>query len=267
MRDDPTTILARHRVFWSREPADRPILSVQAYTPLQPLALDLPAAYLQPEQLRVEDVLRANQAMLDSGGILQGDLFLVGEPYQPVPWMEAIVGCPIRVSAQTGSFRAEPVADSPDAIRHVDLDERWLAKLLEYTQALVEHSRGVYPVVQALMRGPIDILAALVGDEVACMSLVTNAVQTRRLLSQLTDAFVEVVRRQMAMIPPYHGGYVNWYGLWCPGVPVRLQADNGALLSPQTYRHFPLPLDDRIARSFDYAPDFCSLTTEFSSVS
>ena len=65
-----------------------------------------------------------------------------------------------------------------------------------------------------------------------------------------TDFFIGLVKDQLAITKPYHGGYeVEQFTLWAPGGIVRMQEDASALFSPDLYvkylqeedRRTPLP--------------------------
>jgi len=51
----------------------------------------------------------------------------------------------------------------------------------------------------------------------------------------------------------FKGGYCNGWGLWAPGLNVRTQDDEIALVSPKLYNEFFLPYDIQEADAFDYS--------------
>lgn len=127
----------------------------------------------------------------------------------------------------------------------------WLGKLLTVTRLLVERAQGRYPVTQPLLRGPIDLLTAVLGDEPSCFLMKDDPEQFRRLLDVCTDNFIAIMKAWMSASPPFRGGYCE-YGIWAPGTVVRTQADNAALIAPDDYRQFLKPCDERICDAFDY---------------
>ena len=133
----------------------------------------------------------------------------------------------------------------------VTSDNLWLNRLLEITHLLVERAGERYPVCQPLLRGPIDIASAALGDEPICWAMADEPVQFKALLEVCTDVFITVAKAWCAASPPFQNGYCE-YGIWAPGTVVRTQCDNAALLSPQTYRDFLLPCDEQICAAFDY---------------
>ena len=113
-------------------------------------------------------------------------------------------------------------------------------KLLEIIHLLVDRAEASYPVGQPLLRGPIDIASAALGDEPTCWAMVDEPERFKQLLEVCTDVFITVAKAWADAAPPFYGGYCE-YGIWAPGTAVRTQCDNAALLSPQIYRDFLLP--------------------------
>ncbi|MDH7570147.1 MAG: hypothetical protein QHJ73_11245, partial [Armatimonadota bacterium] len=184
----------------------------------------------------------------------QGDVFVAAAPYTKIPWIEAILGCPIRVSLRSHSFWAEAFVSAEQLSTFaVRPDERWTNKLMEFTRYLVANARGRYLVAHTLMRGVSDMLVAMLGDALFCQALYDTPDVVHRLADQCADLFIQVARAQLALIPPFHGGWCNLFGIWAPGRSVRSQDDATALLSPQLYERFILPYQRRIADAFDYS--------------
>lgn len=167
-------------------------------------------------------------------------------------WNEAIAGATIRWSA--GHVWSEPFLNDLEDMERLRIapGNPWLAKLREYATVLVERAEGRYPVVQPLLRGPIDIACTAYGDERVCWTMVDEPDTFRRLLDICTDNFLTVAKTWWSQVPPFLGGYCE-YGIWAPGTAVRSQEDNAVLCSPRTYREFLRPCDERICAAFDYA--------------
>jgi hypothetical protein len=169
------------------------------------------------------------------------DGFWTGEPFTGIPWMEAILGCPIRAGKE--SFTSRPWLSSPtEALEKVRFDPQnpWLAKYLEFTAALAKQSRGRYPVGMPIMRGPTDMLGALLGQQQMVMALVDSAPQEmRRLIERVTLSFLSVIEAQRHLTPPFYGGEaLGFYHIWAPGPAIWFQDDLSSILSPKLYRQF-----------------------------
>ncbi|MBT5873701.1 MAG: hypothetical protein HOH43_09795 [Candidatus Latescibacteria bacterium] len=248
-------LLRRHRKFWEMDDVDSPLMSVGRYVSLQnrdpiPMANGKP---VQDGEILLPAALRAIHLMEQSNApdaVVQGDFIRGRSPYD-LCWTEAISGCQIRWRA--GHIWADPFIEDLNEVEHLQAnpDSEWLSLLLELTRLLAEAADGAYPVTQPLMRGPIDIASAIVGDEPLCWEMVDEPNRFRLLMRVSTDLFITIAKAWRDAAPLFAGGSCL-YGIWAPGTAVRIQADNAALMSPGTYRDFLLPCDERICAAFDY---------------
>ncbi|HIF77530.1 MAG TPA: hypothetical protein EYQ36_07825 [Sulfitobacter sp.] len=245
-------LLERHEAFWRGE-GDGPLQQVTDHVPLAaregiPLADGSrvsEGAFIAPEQL---DPGR----FYGDGGIgpaVSGD-FIRGAAPPHFCWTEAILGCPVQVV--TGGPWAEPFAADWTRPDELAVDERWLHRLDDFVDALVERADGRYPVVQPLMRGPIDMMAAALGHEPICVALLQEPERVDAFLARCVEIFVQAARRRLDRTPPFAGGYLSSYGIWAPGSVVRTQVDNATMLSPAVYRERVLPWDREVIEAFDY---------------
>ncbi len=257
-------LLARHLAFWQRTPVDRPLLSLPDPFPWPPLQMPVPAGlklppegYLAPDML---DPATYHQQMTERWrglGATDGDQFRVMTAYWHVPWLEAICGCPIWYVQDSGTMYAEQPPGGWDAVGSARPrpDNPWLRKLREFYVAMVELYRKEYPLGVAMpMRGPIDLLAALVGVERMCFAFAESPHLSKEALTILTDIWITVVGAQIALLPPFAGGMASCeqFGLWAPGSTAVTQCDLAVAISVRTYERFLAPCDERICASLDY---------------
>ncbi len=243
-------VCKRHRKFWDMEPVDQPLLSTGRYRaprerdpfPLAEGRLVGEGDLLRPEHIASEVLAGGYHGPLVAGDFIQGVA-----PYD-LCWTEVIAGCSLRWRA--GYVWAEPVLPVPGVLS-LDPENPWLARLLEITRLQLGQARGQYPVCQPLLRGPVDMAAAALGDEALCLALIDQPEQAKALLRSCTEIFSAVARAWVAAVPPFAGGSCL-YGIWAPGRAVRTQCDNAALLSPELYREFLVGCDEQICASFDY---------------
>ena len=132
-------------------------------------------------------------------------------------------------------------------------DSPWLAKLLELTGALVDLSRGRFPVVMCLQRGPLDVAAALRGNDRICLDLYDSPRQLAELLDICAEANLYVAQRLADCTPSFLKGHVNYFGLWAPGWPYLHQEDAMELFSQDAYAQLLRDLDHRIMSSFTHS--------------
>ena len=187
-----------------------------------------------------------------------GDLFCPVMPFGKIPWMEAICGVTPQVSVKANSIWAgfgEGIWPNDWWAKgmKVEINKDWLNLLIETTKYCVEKFSDNFVIAQtSIMRGPVDIMAALVGDKNVIVSMYRHPKETKRLLDGLADICIMVMKAQNNVIPSFRGGYVNTFGVWAPGTVTRNQEDGAAYLSPAFYKEFLQPVDQKIAQAFDY---------------
>ena len=253
-----TSLLESHERFWKRRPADRPLLRVGEYVSLRgnpnvPLRGDRWAGegdYLTPEDLDLDRML---EQWAVPAAPRDGDFLCEAAPYG-LCWMEALIGA--RVRAASGSIWSEPIpfdwADTRSLRKRLGAGNPWRDKLGEYLVRLADRAGGRVPIAHPLMRGPVDMVEALVGSEGLALAVYDRPTELREVLDVCADAFVQVGRLVPELTPAFCGGR-STFGIWAPGTVIRLQADHAALLSPTTYREHFAPFDWRIAAEFDYS--------------
>ncbi|MHB1132181.1 MAG: uroporphyrinogen decarboxylase/cobalamine-independent methonine synthase family protein [Chloroflexota bacterium] len=255
-------MLQRHSAFWRRERVDRPLVTLRPYTPLAhkrlPLADGTVSAgdiQLKPEMIEPARMDALEQRRAQAGRLLLGGSFSARGPYERIPWVEAILGCPVWADNNSGSIWPESRLTGVRAPHQFDLSlaNPWFAKLLEATRRLVAANDGSYLVAHTLMRGPIDMVGALVGDVEMCLAVMDDVEGTRALLEEVTPAFIAIAKAQTAAIPPFHGGHCTQFGVWAPGTVVRTQCDMSSVTSARLYADLFLPYDERICSAFDYS--------------
>ena len=243
----------RHEAFWRGEGV-APLKRVTTHVPLKELR-SIPLAdgsraeegqYITPDLIDPERFFGASDGQRQA---VSGD-FVSGAGPSHLCWTEAVLGCPIRMV--TGGPWAEPFDRDWTDIEGVRADERWLEKLDAFVDLLAARANGAYPVVQPLMRGPVDMMAAAVGHEPMCMALMEQPEASEAFLDVCAELFIQTANRRLAHTPRFFGGYVSGYGIWAPGTVVRTQLDNATMLSPQVYRERVLKYDRKVIETFEY---------------
>jgi hypothetical protein len=254
---DLDRLLERHRAFWERRLTDGPLTSVRQFRPLRPNP-DVPllggrraieGTPIVPDELDL-DAMLAQWPVPDEP--IAGDYLREAAPYG-LCWVEGFAGA--NVEAASGSIWSAPVPfdwTSVGSLRErLRPDNRWYAKLREYVGRLATEADGLVPVTQTLMRGPIDIAEALVGTEELALALYDHPDELANMLGIGADAFITIGNLFAEAAPAFHGGHTI-FGIWAPGMVVRMQADHASVLSPEDYRKWCLPDDRRMAAAFDY---------------
>lgn len=247
-------LLRRHRAFWERDPVEKPLVKLTSYSPLKPENVPLSDGRFADGQILSPQMLDAKviaewQSIPTSP--VNGDLFAATSPFG-LCWTEAILGCPIKVSA--GSPWATPFLKDLSRLDslHFNPKNPWLQTLLELTRLLVEKVKGYAFVTQTLLRGPIDMAAAALGYERLCIEVYRNIHEVERLLSVSTEVFLEIAQAHLSLLPPLQEGFISGYDIWAPGTTIRSQTDNSVLLPPKVYADCVLPFEKRILKAFEY---------------
>jgi len=255
---DPTQ-RQRFQAFLDRKRAARPLLACTVGFNMRDqfpaTAAGLPGGAVSPDDIAIEPFLADCERLYELHRGLDDDFPFVAAPFIFVPWMEAIMGCPIHASET--SMWAQSVIDSWDTWqpKRPTPDNPWWRKLLELTAALVEHSAGRYPVAPTLMRGPSDIFSALRGAARFPLDFYDCPDRAHSLVELCADVWIEVGKTQLALIPESDTGYIagaHGFRVWAPEKVIWLQEDAMALLSPPIFRKHILPQDRRIAAQFPY---------------
>lgn len=249
--------VACFRQFYARA-NDRPLLGffVGSGYPLHryPCSRSLPEDRpLTPEDFPVAGYLDDSDALFERHEACGGDFIWSASAFWGIPWLEAILGCPLHADHATGSIRAEPVPgfSVPEDIPALDPAAPWPAKAVEFIEALAERSAGRYPIGTTRMRGIADLLAALYGNSEFIFAMMDKPAEIREVCRRLTDLWIAFGRMQLERIPLFHGGVGSfYYNMWAPAGTVWHQEDAAALLSPPLYDEFIREHDQQIAESF-----------------
>ena len=260
MDDEIKNKIERHLKFWNREDTGKPLTVAYLaddfffsthYKAAQPLLE--PGKLITPDMLDVSEFLPDYERMYLDSLQLEQDGFFVATPYTGIPWMEAMLGCP--VIGTENSFVSKPTGATIENLGSIELDpdNPWLAKYLEFTEALTGLSDGRFPVGQPIMRGPSDMLGSILGQEAMVLAAMMHPEEAQTLFQQTTKTFLQVIKKQEVLIHDYHGGRsIGFYNVWTPGKCIWYQEDLSALLSPDLFKQMLRPCGEIICKDYDY---------------
>ena len=250
-------LLERHAKWWEKKgcliaPREASLLG-ELWLPLSDGTIATEDIDLEPDMIDVGRIVGPSRG---PGPIeTLDDQFQHVDPYTPIPWVEAIMGVPIRTTIQGGSMRGREHSAS---FKEWDFDAdhfhiEWFDLLMYMVDMLVQRQGGKRAITQTLMRGPVDLAEAVFGPETMCLSMYDAPDDLHRFMDYAADLFIKVLHAQLDRIPRMEGGYVNPFGIWSPGTVVRNQSDATSFLSPDHYAEFVYPYDMRIWESVDYS--------------
>jgi hypothetical protein len=253
--------VGRHAAFWRRDPAARALVSRSRWWSVTTAQLDWGLDHgegtLHPDDLDARHFRPQYAALFEARGPLDGDLFWPAMPPTAVPWLEGMLGCPVRYSIEAGSISArspswatgDDAGDVAAALCREPLEANpWYRKLVEFVGALAEEAGGRFAVALPLTRGPWDLVAALRGTERLYLDLYDNPEGAARLADACAELWIAVTTRLAAAIPTWHGGYVSFLGVWAPTFDPMPQDDASVSVSPELYRRVMASADRRVAR-------------------
>lgn len=249
-----------HRAFWAREEQPYPIAAFRVAPDFffsrhfaAAAELLVPGKTITPDMLEVERFLPDYERMFAESEAIGQDAFWTAEPYTGIPWMEAILGCEVR--AGDASFTSEHWLTSLDQLDRVRLDPEnpWLLKYLEFTRALVQLSTGRFPIGMPIMRGPSDMVGAIMGQTEMVFALEDEPERMKDFFLRVAGAYRSVVDAQNALVPDFRGGTaLGFYHVYCPGPSIWYQEDLSAIMSPAMYREFLAEPERRICARKDH---------------
>jgi len=267
--------LQKHKAFWERD-ENSLLHSMGVFAPSLPVSLPQPdgtnitqAEILTPDMVNPSEMAAEIDRWLtdtpDSRLIAQwqsvafvglGDLLPFSQPFFKIPWVEAMLGCPITMTE--GQIWNEHYPGGAEAFLekkwNVETDP-WFDLYCEFIKQLKVKLGDRFPVTaNTLFRGPCDLVAAVMGVQEACIGWLTEPELMAKLLRICTDAHLAVVEAGYKLMDPYpdgpaDGGYLNGWGFWTPGPVTRMQADHSTLLAPEMYAEQILPYDLEVIRA------------------
>jgi len=209
---------------------------------------------LQPVHFDVDLYLDDFEALFKAHEACGGDFIWSASAYWGIPWLEAVIGCPIVLSDySSGSIHAEmPESFSRTKdIQSFSEDNPWVEKCIEFLEKSSLKSKGRWPIGTTRMRGISDLLSTLYGAEELIMKMMGEPDEVHAIAKKLTNIFIEFGKIQHDHIPLFHDGIGSfYYNCWAPAGTLWHQEDATALLSPEFYSEFIKPCDEEIVKAF-----------------
>lgn len=254
--NDPAKI-ERYKAFWSRAEVNRPLVgfSFTGWFPLgefEACKAWRSSPYLTPDMIVPEAFMEDHLRMLREGEVVDDDLVRGAGPTQvAVPFLPGVLGCKARILPDNVMGEEQHLSWNEAFKVRFDPQNPWFRKYLEFGQALVARSQGLFPVSHGAEIGPTDLHAVLRGHGQSIVDLLDESDRSAELLRRLGEIFCEFTLEFWKHLPLFCGGYFDGqYSLWSPGPIIRMQEDATAVYSPDLYRKFVQPVDRRLASHF-----------------
>lgn len=209
--------------------------------------------WLTPAQLKAECYLDLHLQRHQLVQKFPQDFVRPVEPVNWMPWLEAVLGLPLRVKNQT--VWAEPICSPETPLQDISIPwrEDWLDAILEYVKDLVDEFSPQIPVAGPFLRGPADVTAAMLGTSRFCVELIDHPDEVRQLVALCASAWQRVTQLVMEIIPEWQGGYIpgaRW--VHAPGPCVYSSEDSTSLISRVMYEEAILPANLQMIAPFPY---------------
>lgn len=234
-------LMRRHMAFWQSAEIDRPLIAVtlDAYQDTRLVAQAIGPGELTPQRVDSALLLDAYDRMTAVHKAIGDDMIVSAEPLLGIPWLEAICGCRVMVPDGISLWpEATEATRQAEQITFTE-DNPWYRRLLDVQRAVVAHAAGRYPVSLTALRGPTDVLVAMLGSQQFLTALYDQPERITRLAQQAAQTWLHVARGQEDVVPAYRDGYViRQFGVWSPGRSAWLQDDTSGMISLRHYRCF-----------------------------
>ncbi|MFN8008009.1 MAG: hypothetical protein U0V70_13485 [Terriglobia bacterium] len=247
----------RYLQFWNRESVPRPLVGFTfiGWFPLNEFAACRgwnPGQDLSPEMIDPSDFMEDYRRLMREGEQVEDDLIRGACPMQvAVPFLPGMLGCRLRILPENVMGDEQLLSWEKALDVRLDHDNPWFRKYMEFADALVNESQGLFPVSHGPEIGPTDLHAVLRGHNQSILDLKEEPERSRELISQMGEIFLEITQELWKRLPLFQGGYFDaQYSLWAPGPIARLQEDATAVYSPRLYRQLVQPVDRLLARHF-----------------
>ena len=255
MNADVQARLDLQRAFWQRANHDRPVIGFTGtYFSTDTVRLiGREQGRVSPEEIVVERILDHADAQYEAWRDCTGDLFWTATQLYQFRWLAAAVGAP--VFAGGDSVWAEPFIEDYVELERIGFSEgnRWVAKLWQLTDALVERASGRYPVAANEFMSPLSALVDLRGNTAFAFDLYDRPDEAKQGLNKFTEVWSAFVRNQYRRIPDWYGGYPSAQRyLWAPGRTIEFSEDPAFMLSPRFHDEIVMPSHREIVRQVEY---------------
>ena len=155
------------------------------------------------------------------------------------------------VVEQEGTVWLRPCIANPEET-HIEYQPDnfyWKFSLEVYRQVLA-HSKERFLNQFPDCEEGLDILAALRGNQALLMDMIDRPRWVRSSLKQITDLYFRYYDVLYDLVRDDIGGCVYW--LWAPGRMAKLQCDFSAMIGPEMFEDFMLPVLEEMTERLSY---------------
>jgi hypothetical protein len=251
--------LDRHSKFLKFGETDRPIIGfyVGGWEGLSRYAENseslFPKGIIKAEDVTIEKFQQMYKNYAKSH-FYDDDFVHTLDPVPSIPWAEAACGCPIYFTGKNFWSQKIGYEKAMESLKNLPISNNpWIKKYGEFIKYLASE----FPndaIGQSILRGPLDILCALIGESEVIYNFYDEPEFVKQSLAKLSEVFNEFLRVQIELTPEYYGGYgIGQMYMWTPGTNCRIQEDAMALITPAHYDEFVYETDEKITSVTNYS--------------
>jgi len=234
--------------------APRPEAALRGNTPLRSSAT-LPAEPMAPDECCPQYTTKSLTYRVEREEYLQSRLMSFGEhmptasPCLGHNCLALYLGCNAVERRDTVWF--EPCIEDPDeAVFEYDPNNRYWDFQLRLIKGLLEAGRGKYLITFPDLIEGLDTLAAMRGTEQLLTDLVDRPEWVHGSLSRITELYIKHYDILYELIKDETRGSHFW--AWAPGKMAKFQCDFSAMISPEMFRNFMVPVLESLTEHVDH---------------
>lgn len=151
-----------------------------------------------------------------------------------------------------GTTWITPCIDNPDSARfEFDPNNPYWTTSLDLARRMRRLARGRFLLHFPGLQEGLDTLAAMRGSEALLYDLVERPEWVHRSLTHITNVFFRYYDRLYDLLRDERGGSLFW--LWAPGRLLKLQCDVSAMIGPDHFAEFMVPVLDEMSARVSYS--------------
>ena len=226
--------------WYAHEVIDRPPVRFSRHNAEYEMLEDI--SQWQSQQARWYDIEHQfNRFLLQiEGKTFHGATFPVFWPNLGPNFFAGLFGCHLEFGDVTSW--ADPILDDYSQPVTLDWQSEYLRQIDAMTQYALERCAGRFLVGYTDLHPGIDWLAALRGTERLCLDLFDEPDEVKRVLRQITPAFLAVYDHFDTPLKAAHQPSVSWMAIPSFGRMHIPSCDFATMISPQQFREFVFPV-------------------------
>jgi len=179
-----------------------------------------------------------------------GDALPIVNPYIAPNALALFLGCPGEEGP--GTVWCDPVPVGAEAAcAEFDQSNHFWRWILDYCQALASKGSGLFLTAFTDLVEGLDTLAAMRGNQRLLVDLIERPQWVEALLRQITDRYFYYYDVLYDLIRDERGGSCYWS--WAPGRLAKSQCDFSAMISPNMFERFMMPILKEMCARVSYS--------------